>query len=73
MSSVEKYNALSLRAVTKGATEAEKQLYPWIQAQYHSESSFKVPSGFIGWKKFQKLLIDQKPQQRDQIISAFKQ
>jgi hypothetical protein len=73
MSSVEEYNALTLKAVTKGAAEAEKQLYPWIQAQYHSESSFKVPSGFIGWKKFQKLLIDQKPQQRNQIISAFKQ
>jgi hypothetical protein len=73
MSSVEKYNAPSLRPVTKEATEAEKQLYPWIQTQYHSESSFKASHGFIGWEKFQKMLIDQKPQQRDQIISALGQ
>jgi hypothetical protein len=73
MSSVEKYNAPTLRAVTKGATEAEKQLYPWIQTQYHSGSSFKAPYGFIGWEKFEKILIDQKPQLRVQIISALKQ
>jgi hypothetical protein len=79
MSSVEQDNITALRAANEGSsvstpvTEAEKQLYLWIQAQYHSGSSFKVVSGFIGWKKFQKVLVAQKPQQRDQIISALGQ
>jgi hypothetical protein len=78
MSSLEEDNRIALRAVNNGASvstpvrEAERQLYPWIQAQFH-ESSFQGPYGFIGWEKFQKMLIDQKPQQQDQIISALGQ
>jgi hypothetical protein len=79
MSSIEEDNIIALRAAKQGAsvstpvTEAQRQLYLWIQAQYQFGSSFKEPTGFIGWNRFQKVLVDQKPQQRDQIISALEQ
>jgi hypothetical protein len=49
-------------------SDTEKQLYRWIQDQYETCAFTSV--SFIGWGKFQNALIDQQPQQRDQIISG---
>jgi hypothetical protein len=77
-SSIEEDNIAALKAQKQGTSvstptvKAEEQLYPWIKTQYHSQSSF-ISTGFIGWRKFENVLINQKPQERDQIISALAQ
>jgi hypothetical protein len=77
-SSIEEANIATLRAQKQGTSvstptiKVEEQLYPWIKTQYHSKSSF-ISTGFIGWKRFENVLINQKPQEHDQIISALGQ
>jgi hypothetical protein len=49
----------------------DDKLHRWIHDQYR-ESAFTTV-GFMGWKKFQRALIAQKPDQKAQINEAFEQ
>jgi hypothetical protein len=51
-------------------SKADKKLYEWIKSQYLDEAFNTV--GFIGWSKLQDSLISQRPQQREEIVSALR-